>query len=577
MLRTRSSPRLASLYTKEYIFEITFQPIPMNNSALIDFSDLPQSSGGFSKFFIDYLDDFPKVHEYFESDFHSMHNVRKYIDRLQSQYQHRNTLAQVLAEQNQQFGCSDLTREHIAQLAENNTFAVVTGQQVGMFGGPLYTMYKTLTAIKLARQLNASFPDSKFIPVFWLEGEDHDFEEVNKVGVLNHDHVPVKLAYLPNGKPLEKNAGAVGEIQFDGYLQTFFSDVQKSLQNTEFKPALMEALQQAYFSGTTFNSGFVRLMNRLFIDDGIVFISSNDRRLKQLLSPIFRKEIQEYPRVSQLIIQRSAELEQHYHAQIKTKALNLFMFHKGGRYFIEPRENDFSLKGTRHFLPKEELLRITDESPELLSPNVALRPICQDTLLPTIAYVAGPSEIAYFGQLKPVYHYFNMAMPIIYPRASVTLIEERSEKVLEKYEVDLPQIFMHADKVQRKVIDMISEVKIDEMFADASKRTDELLNEMKFGLNYIDPTLLGPLESTREKINVQLGILKDKVQQAQQRKHEIALRQLNKTVNMLLPNGNFQERELSIVYFLNKYGMEFLNKRKEEIRIDSFKHQVLHL
>ncbi len=549
----------------------------MENSIWIDYNNLPLSSGGFSKLFVDYIDDFQKIHQYFQSDYHSSSNVQRHVDLIGTQYQHRSIIIDVLSEQNQSFGCSAKTHEHIEHLRNEKTFAIVTGQQVGMLGGPLYTIYKTLTAIKLAAQLNNTFTEYKFIPVFWLEGEDHDFDEVNNVNLLSQEYVPLKVNYLLNGKPTDKNMGAVGELVFDNYLNNFFEEIQKHLQNSEFKSSLLGTLQQAYTTNSTFNKSFVKFMNTMFEDDGLVFISSNDRRLKQILSPIFHKELQEFPRVSQLIIQRSAELEDKYHAQIKTKALNLFLFHKGGRYFIEPREHDFSLKGTRHFLPKEELLRIAAETPELLSPNVALRPICQDTLLPTIAYVAGPSEVAYFAQLKSVYQYFNMTMPIIYPRASVTLIEERSEKVLEKYEVEIQEIFSHPEKVQRKVIEMVSEVKIDEMFTDASKRTNELLNELKFGMNYIDPTLMGPLEATREKVDAQLTILKDKVRQAQERKHEVALRQLNKATNTLLPNGSLQERELNIVYFLNRYGMDFIQRLKEKIDIYKFQHQVIHL
>jgi bacillithiol biosynthesis cysteine-adding enzyme BshC len=562
---------------KEYILQNSIHTDLMDTLAWINYSSLPQSSGGFSKLFTDYISDFQKVHQYFEYDFRVEQNVVKQIERLQRQYQHRAALVELLRDQNARYACTNKTLESIELLAKDNTFAVVTGQQVGILGGPLYTIYKSLTAIMLARQLHAAYPDYNFVPVFWLEGEDHDFEEVNHIGLLNQENILVKLEYLVNGRSTDKNIGAVGEITLDSSLDGFFVELQKYLHNSEFKPAVLDLLQRTYKTGATFNSAFVQLMNTFFGDDGLVFISSNDKNVKRLLSPIFQKELQAFPRVSQLIIQRSAELEDRYHAQIKTKALNLFMFHKGGRYFIEPRENDFSLKGTRHFLGKEELLRIATETPEMLSPNVALRPICQDTLLPTVAYVAGPSEIAYFAQLKPVYQDFNLTMPIIYPRSSLTFMEGRSEKVLEKYEIDIIEVFTHPDKVQRKVVEMVSEVKIDEMFSNATERMQELINEMKFGLNYIDTTLAGPLDATREKIEAQLTVLKEKVQQAQERKHEVALRQIHKAVNTLLPNGALQERELNIAYFLNKYGMEFMKQLREITVIDKFQHQVVRL
>ncbi len=568
----------ASYIHKEYILQnYLLSSTVMDKQHWINFRDLPHSAGGLSELFTDYVNDFPKVQQFFQTDFHSVQNFEATAEQTCSRFKYRQQIVEILLEQNQNYGASEATLENIRSLGHETTLAVLTGQQVGILGGPLYTIYKTITSIKLAQQLRETFPQYKFVPVFWLEGEDHDFDEVSGVGLLNADRNPVKVEYLPNGKHPDKNVGAVGELVLDGYVQSFFESIQKTLQNSEFKSSVIELAERAYSSGSTLNKAFVVLLNKLFHDSGMVFISSNDKRIKQLLSPVFQKEIQEYPRVSQLIIQRSAELEDRYHAQIKTKALNLFLFHKGGRYLIEPRENDFSLKGIRHYFTRDELVRIATEAPESLSPNVALRPICQDTILPTIAYIGGPSEIAYFAQLKPVYNYFNLIMPVIYPRASVTMIDEKLERILEKYQLDLTEFFDGIEKVNHKVVEMVSEVKIDEMFSEAESRLNDLVNEMKFGINYIDSTLLGPLEHTQSKVAMQFQSLKEKVAEAQQRKHEIALRQIEKVGNIVFPNGNFQERELNIMYFMNKYGTEFVKWLMGEIHIGQFEHQILHL
>ena len=549
----------------------------MNTLNWIDPADLPKTESGFSKLYRDYVTDFHKVQRYFEADFRSLPSLGEYAERLSKRFLHRQILTDVLLEQNQAYGAPQSTIENIKLLSGDKTFAVVTGQQVGMFTGPLYTIYKTITAIKLAQQLNSGLTDYRFVPVFWLEGEDHDLEEVSKVGILNSENAPVQIEYLHSGKPQTKNLGPVGDIIFDNNLEHFFGELHKSLGNSEFKQSILDFLKTCYKPGVNFNHAFASLMNKLFADDGLILISSNDRRLKQLLTPVFQKELHEFPRVSQLIIEKSAELEEQYHAQIKTKALNLFYLHKSGRYFIEPRENDFSLKGTRHFIPKDEMLRSAIETPELLSPNVALRPICQDTILPTLVYVAGPSEIAYFAQLKKVYQYFNLTMPMIYPRASVTIVENKFEHILDKYQLELSDIFQNRDKVNAKVIDLISEVKIDEMFDESNKKVEDLIAEMKFGLNYIDSTLLGTLETTKDKIDQHLQILKAKVSGAQLRKHDIALRQVDKVVNNIFPNHNFQERELCIVNFMNKHGLDFINQLKNEITIDQFKHQIIRI
>jgi bacillithiol biosynthesis cysteine-adding enzyme BshC len=547
----------------------------MSDVTSIPFSDLPAAVGGISNLYRDYVNDFTKVRQYYGTDFRSFQPVPSLPRGNGTGAPDRATLTDVLRDQNRTFGGSDATNRNIDLLSRDTTYAVVTGQQVGIAGGPLYTVYKTLTAIRLAEKLKETHPELNFVPVFWLEGEDHDLEEMNYVGLLNQEHAPVRVTYWPKGKPTQKNVLPVGEMLIDEHIDPFIAELERTLPNSEFKKQLLEALRAAYAPGTTFNRAFASWMNHLFPSAGIVFLSANDARVKRQVAGIFRREIEQFPAVSQLIIQRSAELEHDYHAQIKTRAMNLFLYHKGGRYLIEPREHDFSLRGTRHFLSKEELLSIADNQPELLSPNVALRPICQDTILPTVAYVAGPSEIAYFAQLEPVYRHFGLAMPAIYPRMSATVVEERVSRTLEKFEIPINELFAPPAKVQRKVIDQISEVNIEEMFAESRARLNDTMNELKFGLQYIDQTLLGALETTRVRNEANLGLLKDKAVEAQARRHETALRQLQRAAATVYPNDNYQERELNALQFMNKYGPDFIGRVSSALRLDEHAHQLI--
>jgi bacillithiol biosynthesis cysteine-adding enzyme BshC len=543
----------------------------------IDFRELPLSADGFSKLFHDYIYNFSKIRHLYAGDFHSLENIAPHVERVRKPAEHRQILCDILGEQNRQLGCSEQTIRSIELLRNENTFCIVTGQQVGILGGPLYTIYKIFTAIKLAKHLNEKFSEYKFLPVFWLEGEDHDFAEVNHVTLLNQDNLPSKIEYLIDGKLPDKNLGAVGELLLDNALESSLSQLEKVLPHTEFRSSLLTTIRQSYAAGKTFNQAFAQWISYFIGEDALIFISSNDKRIKQILSPIFLKELQEFPRVSQLVIDQSAVLEKEYHAQIKPKAINLFLFYKGGRYLIEPRENDLSLKGTRYFPTRDELLSIAGETPEMLSPNVVLRTICQDTLLPTAIYVAGPSEIAYFAQLKPVYEYFGVPMPIIYPRASVTIVEQKLQSVLEKYELQLVYFFGNRKKLNDRVIDLLSEVNLDTLFSHAKQRIEELAGELKFGLDYIDTTLTGALETTSSKIESQLHVLKEKAAAAQRRKHEVALQQIDKVLNNVFPNGNYQERELNILHFMNKYGMDFPQRVYNEIKFDLFAHQVIML
>lgn len=539
----------------------------------INYKDIPDV-GGFSNLFIDYLSDFKKVQQFYEWDFREINNFKLRCNKIRNDYRHRNSIYEILLLQNKKFDCFEKTFYNLENLRSENTFAVVSGQQVGILGGPLYTIYKIITLLKLTEHLNHNFPEIQFVPIFWLEGEDHDFDEVNKIKVVSSDNQIKTLDYQVKTK--SGHHGPVGSYTLENMLD-LLKQLQAALPNTEFKSKLLEIAETCYADGSTFEKAFVKLINELFPEAGIIFVSSNDSAVKKLLSDIFQKEIATHPKTCQLVIQRSAELEHKYHAQIKPRALNLFLFHKGGRYLIEPRENDFSLKGTRKIITKEEMQQIVIETPELLSPNVVLRPICQDSILPTAVYVGGPSEIAYFAQLKPIYELFQVGMPVLYPRASATIVEEKVTKILDKYELDILSILNDIGKVKKRVINLVSEINIDDLFTESKSRVNDVLNEMKFGLGYIDQTLLGALETTREKIESNLNYLKEKTDLAQKLKHETALRQVEKAINNLMPDEILQERELNIFTYMNKYGLEFHKYLAKEIQIDKFEHQILDL
>jgi bacillithiol biosynthesis cysteine-adding enzyme BshC len=541
----------------------------------IEYGDLPSSAGGFTTLFLDYLRNSPETRPFYRHHFLDASGYQAVMDTIAARQPDRKTVGEVLREQNNAFGSDPLAFENISLLEKPDTFAVVTGQQVGLFGGPLYTVFKTVTTLKLARLLKTRYPDKNFVPVFWVEGEDHDFAEMNSVGVLDPDGKPVTVEYLPGGIMPERNVGAVGEIAFDSTLSQTLEALRTALQKTEYTDSLMQRLGECYTVGRTFNQAFVAWMNTLFKEQGLVFITPSHPRLKEILSPIFVKELTEFPRASQLVIGQSAELEHKYHAQIKTKSINLFMFHKGGRYLIEPREHDFSLKGTRHFLSKDEMVRIARESPSQLSPNVVLRPIAQDTLLPTVAYIAGPSEIAYHAQLRPVYDYFGVTQPIIYPRASASFLEERVKRITEKYSVDIIDFFKDKDGITARVVEEISNVKLDQVFGDADRQIQDAMHQLKFGLSEVDPTLVGALENVNQKIKTNVNLLKGKAVEAQKRRNETAVRQIEKTVDALLPAGSLQERENNVSYYMNKYGPEIIRWLMRELEVESFKHQLL--
>lgn len=543
----------------------------------IDFRDLPAGNGSFSPLFLDYLAHSSNLQSFYNGNFRSEADWRKVIQSVTGRQIDRSAIAQILTDQNKNFHCGVRTLANIDLLMNDNTLAVVTGQQVGLFTGPLYTIYKTLTTLKLVEKLNNQFPENAFIPVFWLEGEDHDYEEVNSVTLLNQANDVVRHVYSLPERTVEKNLGAVGQLAFDESIETLFQSIDQSLLRTEFSTKVTELFRTAYQKGMTFNRAFVHLMNVLLEDSGLIFLDPHDTGIKRLLAPLFQRELAETPKFCQLVVDQSAEIEKQYHAQVKPKSLNLFFFHHGGRYLLEPRPDGYSLKGTRQHLTKEHIQTAVTETPELFSPNVVLRPICQDWLLPTVSYVAGPSEVAYFAQLKTLYQEVNIPQPIIYPRASATIVEEKVEKVLTRFSLEPLEFFRDVEIVKEKVSAQISDVNLDELFGGTLTSLEETLDSMQIGFQKIDPTLLGALDNTKRKILGSVEGLREKAVAARLRQHEVSLRQLEKTANHIFPNGNFQERELNVLHFLNKYGMEFLRWLYGEISIETFKHQIIKL
>ena len=548
-----------------------------DTSISIDYRDLRSVGGTFSPLFVDYVSNFSKVQHLYAWNFRNETHWKSLLKQVAERSLDRSALVKILGEQNRNFHCGVRTLANIDALLNDNTVAVVTGQQVGLFTGPLYTILKTLTTLKLVEQLSDRYPEYNFVPVFWLEGEDHDFEEVNSIKVITGSNEVAEMKYELKPPSDDQNLGAVGKIEFDDTIEGVFANLEETLVQTEFKPKVLELFRTAYQKGMTFNRAFAHLLNVLLENSGLIFLDPNDKDVKKLLAPLFQRELEETPRFCQLVGDQSAELEKQYHAQVKPKSLNLFFFHRGGRYLLEPRADGYTLKGTRQHLTKEFITEAARNTPELFSSNVVLRPICQDWLLPTLAYVGGPAEVAYFAQLKPLYEAVNIPCPIIYPRASATIMEEKAEKVLERYSVSLLDLLSDVEMVKEKVAGQVADFNLDEVFGGTFLTVQESLDGIKPALQDIDPTLVGALENVSRKTVANLEGLKEKAVAAQKRQHEVSLRQIDKAASIVFPQSSFQERELNVVYFLNKYGMEFLRWMYGELKIDLFKHQIIRL
>ncbi len=551
----------------------------------VDFKKLPS----FQKLFLDYIsaddESFNRINSFFYASYKDNEQVFKVIDSKSHNYNanryfDKNILIDILKRQNVTFGGNEKTASNIELLKDDSTFAVVTGQQVGLYTGNLYTILKSVTAIKLAEDLKQRFPQFNFIPVFWMESEDHDLDEANHVHVINRQNEVVRIGFdeqAPEGEEpaARKNLMPVGRIKFDSAINQVNDQLKDSLIDTDFKEKLIEKISSFYFEGNEYGSGFASLMNWIFKDHGLVFIDCSDAEIKKLLTPVFEKELNTSPALCEEIIKTSAELEKEYDLQVKPKVINLFFIHNGNRLYIEPRDNNrFALKNSKRRFQQEELMNILFENPELFSPNVVLRPVCQDYLLPTVAYVGGPSEISYFAQLKPAYVHYDITMPLIYPRASATILENKVRKFLTNFEVSFEEIFKEKILLP-KVVDKLSEIKIEDEFSKILDETGRMFYDLKNTVAKIDKTLLNTADNLKDKLVSGLENYKAKLISAQAKKSETATIQISKVTNNIYPLENLQERKINVTYFLNKYSDEFVKKLFDEIDISCFKHHVI--
>ena len=537
----------------------------------INFSDIP----GHQNLFLDYLYEFENVSDFYPYDFRNRENYLKIFKNISEKRSYLSAdISQIISNQYSKINKSETTEGNIKKLSDKKTLAIVTGQQLGILGGPLYTFYKIITAIKLSRFLSERYNDYNFVPVFWLEGDDHDFNEVRAIKIIDEGNSLLSIGYK---EEIEEDDAkqSVGHIKFDSSIQDFFDSLNNNLKETEFKNPLLNELKDFYSEGKSFKEAFKDLIFQYFDEYGLIIFDPQEIEVKRLLKPIFKKEITDFRLHTEKLVHLSATLEELYHAQVKVKPVNLFLNYDGGRHSVEPVDNEFRLRRKRKSFTCDQLLELLENEPDKFSPNVLLRPICQDFLLPTAFYIGGPSEISYFAQIKPLYEFYDIVQPIIYPRSSATILESTIENILEKNSVQINDLFIDVENVKKKIINSVAESSIDAMFDGLTKQVETAFDQLKEKLIDLDKTIADASNRYRDKISGSINELKSKAEKAQQKKYEVTLRQIDKAAINLFPNSNLQERELNFVYYVNKYGNEFIKKIFDELQINKFEHQIL--
>jgi len=538
------------------------------------FDQIPQQT----RLFLDYLRDPIALRRFYPEAVRFHYELPERAQKVLTNYKtDRAQLCGALERLNRGWGAGDPTLANIRSLRETDSLAVVSGQQAGLFGGPLYTIYKALSAVKLAECMTQR--GVKAVPVFWIATEDHDFAEVAAAEFINRDCAIGKASV-----PLEMHAEGlpVGRVVLDESIEATIRNLIEGLPQTEFSADLEKVLREAYQPGRDYGDAFAQVMTGLTREHGLILLDPLDDQLKRLAAPLYAEAARHAHEIALAIEKRSRDLiAAGYHAQVSPSENSFPLFwhddsdarhaltrNDGGKYQTKDDGDEHSA---------EEFADWASREPQRFSPNVTLRAVVQDFLLPTVAYYGGAAEIAYFAQTAEVYRLLDRPVTPILHRASMTMVEKHTWRALERYDIGLTDFFAGLDHVIARVVAEHLGRETSEAFDHTTKTFSSELDALQEKLRNVDPTLAEALEKGRRKINYQIDGLRTRFQRAQVARDEAVHRQLQRAADLLYPERTLQERRINITSLLARHGRYVIDWIYDAIDLGSNEHEILYL
>lgn len=508
----------------------------------------------FSKLFKTYVHNFDALSDFFEVNPFDTEAVKEKAQQLEFKGD-RKQVGSFLQEFNASFDIDEAAQKNIERLKSDNALVVVTGQQLGVLGGPLYTIFKTISTIHQAKKLERTL-HRPVIPVFWLADEDHDYDEVRKLTVIK-DEEP-KTFSLP---PLNNNhLPTVAEIALPKDICEVKEELKQALYNTDFSNDLWDLLDESFKLGNTFFKAFGLFISRLFSKHGLVLAGSNHPKAKALTTEYLKTSVLKADQIRENLQAQSEAIGQRYHKQVTLYDSNLFYLDdEAGRTKISHNGQGWMAEEHASW-ESEQLVGEIDEHPERFSPNVFMRPILQDALLPTIGYVAGPGETAYYGQMKSMYECFGLSMPIIFPRFSATLIEPAIDRICNELPFEFHEFGNRIEDLESDYVTKTNQHDIEGIFKSWLNPVEKLTDEKKEDIKEIDPTLEAAAEKATSIYINELNKLKGKVYRSVKKQDQTQLRRIRRIKANLFPGDDLQERTLAAIFFMNKYGVDLWDK-----------------
>jgi bacillithiol synthase len=526
------------------------------------------------KLFLRFLDDFSSVSKFYPHP-PTIEAVREVARSLDFPVERRKEVAAVLRDLNAVLGAGEATGRNLDRF-ENGAVAVVSGQQVGLFGGPAFAFYKALTAIRIAEELNEGGVPA--VPVFWMATEDHDLDEVRHVswfhgGKLTRFELPVEGS---PGRP-------VGEVKLGPRVVEIANNASQSLAGAG-GAALGQVLLESYRPEETYGSAFGKLFARVFAEHGLILLDPQDVRLHRIAAPVYRQALSDRDELSAKLLARGKQLEAAgFDPQVKVTAESTLLFQMkdglrqpivfsqrskvmaghGEDHGVVAGTGGGTFKSGDRFWTRDEALRLAQAAPETLSPNALLRPVVQDYLLPTVAFAAGSAEISYLAQAQVVYEHVLGRMPVLLPRADFTVLDAKADKLLEKYHLCLENIWTGPQELRKQMESVSLPKQLAEDFDNRKALIENTLAELGADIQKLDATLAGAVATTREKMTFQLDKLREKTGRALDERAGLIVEHVEFLENLLYPNKVLQSRELSFLPFLAQWGDQGLKELKD--------------
>ena len=504
-----------------------------------------QDTGYFSKMMCDYLDRKPGLDDFY-NNYPDLEGFHRQLKEKGEHYpeEFRKVLASALRKQYEGVEMTEATLNNVELLESRNSFTLTTGHQLNLFTGPLYFLYKIASVIKLSRQLKLRFPETDFIPVYWMASEDHDFDEICYFNFKGQ-----KLNWN------RKASGAVGRLSTEG-LSEVLGEFEQLLGPGKNARALADLFRRSYLEHSDLGTATRYLANELFGTEGLVIVDGDDRELKRLFAPKVQQELLSrtcFEKVSRA----SARLEEEYHVQVNPRELNLFYLDQGLRERIVFEEGRYRVNQTDKEFTKEEMLRELESHPERFSPNALMRPLYQEHILPNLSYTGGGGELAYWMQLKDYFREVDVPFPILHLRNSALLFFEKEVRKMDKLDIRPEELFLEQHELVSRKVREISELNID--FSSEREKLKDMFDSMKDIAERTDKTFIGAVLAQEKKQLNGLDHLEKRLLKAQKRQYRDRVARIEELQNQLFPNHSLQERQANFSEFYLELGEELIS------------------